>query len=436
MDNQIKLNVSSVSHAGRSYSGNEDNFYINGRYMYEYEMENIQVTTDCLALDHIFAVSDGFDRVATDKRPSLSMVKELKKFQDQLNVKYGDFESRLSILKDRLEETNNVFYSMSLNDSSSNSLIGEKETAFGSLFISDGKAATLNIGKTKVYLFRDGHLRPLTGDLKKSDRLLKMGIITNDQANILTGKFGIPIEDSKIGIQKSEVLEVKPGDLFMICSDGLSNVLDEEKINEILSIDKETGLISNMLVKEAIKNGSKDNITVVVVKIESQVNLEKSKVSKEEYSTKRSSVRGTAKKDKGVLIIVISMLVILLGAVYVMGVSFNWFSKDQGPPEVDASHAITITEDSTVNIETNSPESSEDTSAGSEATPQPEVTNSNASDEDDISGPIKYTVVSGDSLQKISEKFYHNAQKYKTIMEANNIKNENSLQIGQELIIP
>ena len=466
MDNQIKLNVSSVSHGGGSYSGNEDNFYINGRYMYEYEMENIQVTMDCMATDHIFAVSDGLDRIATEKRSSISMVKELKKFQDQLKVSHGDFDSRVGLLKDRLEETNNIIYSMSLNNNSGNPLIGEKETSIGSLFISEGKAATLNMGKTKIYLFRDGSLRPLTGAIKKSDKLLKMGIITNEQANILTGKFGIPIEDSRIGIQKSETLEVKIGDLFMICSDGLAGVLDEEKICEILSADKETGFISNMLVKEAIKNGSKDNITVLVVKIESQVNVEKTKIVKEAYTSKRIGARGNIKKSKNIVAIIVSICVILIAGAAVLGITLKLFPftyKDPGPKEVDAVHAITVTEDSLAAVEstsettdnvgtkvTNLPKEDQLAPQTEEVKPteppknevKPTVTPKNevkptVTPKNEIKpGKVKYTVLSGDSLQKISKKFYNDPLKFDLIMKANNIKNENSLQIGQVLIIP
>lgn len=430
MDNQIKVNVSSVSYAGRGYSDNDDNFYINGRYMYEHEMENIQVTTDCISNDHIFAVSDGLDRAATEKRPSISMVKELKKFQDQLNVKNGDFDSRVSLIKERLEETNNIIYSMSLNDSSRNPLIGEKETSFGSIFISEGKAVALNIGKSRAYLFRDGIFKQLTGDQKKSDKLLKMGIITNEQANILTGKFGIPMEDSKIGIQKSEVINVKAGDLFMLCTDGLINVLDEEKISEIVSIHKEIGLISNMLVKEALKYGSKDNITVLVIKVELNNSLEKTKTSNEEFPTKRVILRGNKKSHKSLMMITAAIVVILLAGATVIWASMNLFSnnsKDPGPPLVSDSTALTVDDQDHTNVDTTS--GIEDTQTNSTDTDALE------SDTDD-SDLETYTVKEGDTLQKISKKYYDDPEKYDIIMEKNKITNPNQIQIGQVLIIP
>jgi PPM family protein phosphatase len=429
MDNQIKVNVSSVSHAGTGYSENDDNFYINGRYRYEYEMENIQVTTDCISNDHIFAVSDGLDRAATEKRPSISMVKELKKFQDQLNVKNGDFNSRVSLIKEKLEETNNIIYSMFLNDISRNPLIGEKETSFGSIFISEGKAVALNIGKSRAYLFRDGVFKQLTGDLKKSDKLLKMGIITNDQANILTGKFGIPMEDLKIGIQKSEVINVKTGDLFMLCTDGLINVLDEEKISEIVSIHKETGLISGMLVKEALKYGSKDNITVLVIKVEMNNSLEKTKTSNDDFPTKRVASRGNKKSHKSLILITAAIIVLIAGAT-VLGVKMNLIPinfKDPGPPLVSDNTALTADDQDHSNVDTTS--GIEDTQTNSTDTDALE------SDTDD-SNLERYTVKEGDSLQKISKMYYGDPEKYDIIMEKNKITNPNQIQIGQVLIIP
>lgn len=435
MDNPIKINVSSVSHAGRGYSGNEDNFYMNGRYKYEYEMENIQVTTDCISKDHIFAVSDGLDRVATERRPSISMVKELKKFQDQLNMKSGDFESRIALLKDRLEETNNIIYSMSLGDS--NSTLGEKQTSFASLFISEGRVVALNIGKTKIYLFRDGSLRPLTGDIKKSDKLLKMGIITNEQANLLTGKFGIPMEDSIISIQKSEILELKAGDLFMVCSDGLTGVLDEEKINEVLSIDKETSLVSNMLVKEALKNGAKDNITVVVLKVEIPNNSEKVKTNKEEFPISRSKIQGSGKKSKSYTSFVIAAVAIIIAGAIAWGVWIKLFTKDPGPPLVADNEIVSVSDTQNDNTNSTTRLGDSDSQNDGEPTDNPENVDSDVP-QDNISefGIIKYTVKSGDNLQKISKKFYNDIEKYKIIMQENHLTDPNQIKIGQILRIP
>lgn len=436
MDNQIKINVTSVSYGGRGYSGNGDNFYINGRYIYEHEMENIQVTTDCTSKDHIFAVSDGLDRAATEKRPSISMVRELKKFQDQLIIRSGDFNSRTALLKERIEETNNIIYSMSLSDN--NPLLGDKQTSFASLFISEGKVVALNIGKTKVYLFRDGVLRPLTGDIKKSDKLTKMGIITTEQANQLTGKFGIPMEDSKIIIQKSEILDITVGDIFIVCSDGLTSVLDEEKINEVLSVDKETSLVSNMLVKEALKNGAKDNITVLVIKVEISNSFEKDIAYKEVFPIRRVKTQGNMKKRKSNTSFMVAAAVIIIVGATILGSYFKllpFSTKDPGPPEVPDNAIVTASDTSVDNIETNNTSRLEDTQS-QEAEVQNEGEGPDYSGSINESGVIKYTVRAGDNLQKISKKFYNDPQKYELIMKENDITNANQLQIGQILIIP
>lgn len=437
MESQIKLNVSSVSNMGKVNSTNQDNFYMNGRYRYDYEMENIQVSSQVEGKDCIFAVSDGLDRAATEKRPSISMVRELKKFQDQLNMKNGDFVSRIGLLKDRLEETNNIIYSMSLHDESEEQEVAGRETSFSSVFISEGKMVALNMGRGRSYLFRDGILKALSGDMKKTEKLLKMGIITNEQASLLAGKFGIPTEDSKTTIQKSEIIEIKPGDLFVICSDGITSVLDEEKVNEILSIDdKETGLISNILVREALKSGSKDNLTALVVKVEQCKTMEEVKPVRTESQTKRIPRPVHTKKRKGLPTLVASLAVILIAVSILIVASLKlclFSGGDIGLQEVSTDKIMTVSENAEETM-------GEDRLDGETPTPEQEPS---ANDLDTYQGLTineegkkEYKVKPGDSLQKISKRFYQDTLRYTDIMEANNISDPNNIKIGQILIIP
>lgn len=66
----------------------------------------------------------------------------------------------------------------------------------------------------------------------------------------------------------SQMIPLQKEDIFLICSDGLTELVMDERIQEILASGKNSSEISSTLVMEALNNGGTDNITVMVIKIE------------------------------------------------------------------------------------------------------------------------------------------------------------------------
>ena len=450
MDNYIKVSACAVSHPGMGYSANVDNFYLNGRSRFEYEMENIQVSIDGSAGEYIFAVSDDMDRMSAQKTTSVSMMKELRKFQENIKGKGGDVKSKLNQLGERVNEINNVIFSMMLNSSEDNIANKDKATAVAALFIMGYEAAILALGSCRIYSFRNGYLKNLTGDNKKTDRLLRMGIITDEQAKELSTRLGKSAEEAKTGIYKSETISIIEGDIFLLCSDGIYSGIDDERIFEILSGQKEVGLISNMLVKEALKNGIKDSVTSLIIKIEEVKGSNKPKVTKElkspedqtsikqtedqekiEHKSYKSNIKQESKLTKknktrlslpvrrliagtiiGILIAIIALVVIYKPWTFVYDTL--QVRSDTGEP---TKHLVKPTVNATVSKKPSPTLKDENTATG-------------------VQEDIKYVVKSGDNLQKISLKFYNTIDRYKDIMQVNNITDPNQLAIGEVLIIP
>jgi len=128
---------------------------------------------------------------------------------------------------------------------------------------------TLNIGDSRVYLFRDGGLAQVTTDHSVVQELISAGRLTPEEAenhpygNVITRAVG-PSD----GVVPDYVrLEVVDGDRFVICSDGLTKELTDYGIlHFLLQHDDPTEAVDDML-EAALENGGRDNVTIVVLNV-------------------------------------------------------------------------------------------------------------------------------------------------------------------------
>ncbi|MDO8461539.1 MAG: Stp1/IreP family PP2C-type Ser/Thr phosphatase, partial [Deltaproteobacteria bacterium] len=138
------------------------------------------------------------------------------------------------------------------------------------LLIQDGKGYIAHVGDSRVYLSRDTGLKQLTIDHSLVNEQLQAGFISKKDArnhkfkNIITRSVGFQ-EDVESDLQ---VRDLEPGDRFLLCTDGLTNLADDEEIQKIMSRGKNPKEICEKLIEAANKKGGDDNITTVVVLVE------------------------------------------------------------------------------------------------------------------------------------------------------------------------
>ncbi|MFM0110856.1 PP2C family protein-serine/threonine phosphatase [Paraburkholderia nemoris] len=124
-------------------------------------------------------------------------------------------------------------------------------------------------GDSRLYLYREGQLRQLTRDHSQVEELKSLGVITDEEArhhpaqHMITRAVGatdlLELDD--------DAIEVADGDVFLLCSDGLSNeISDEEILGVLTTVTCERA--SDELVDLAIARGGRDNVTAVVVHAE------------------------------------------------------------------------------------------------------------------------------------------------------------------------
>jgi serine/threonine protein phosphatase PrpC len=134
-------------------------------------------------------------------------------------------------------------------------------------------AEVAHVGDSRVYLLRDGALKPLTEDHSLVAELVRSGDLTREQAaehpqkNLITRALGAD-EDIEVDTM---VLPVEVGDRILLCSDGLSDMVSESRISEVLSEpSQDPEGPARRLLSEALEAGGSDNITIVLIDVKKQ----------------------------------------------------------------------------------------------------------------------------------------------------------------------
>ncbi|MBA3728286.1 MAG: Stp1/IreP family PP2C-type Ser/Thr phosphatase [Actinobacteria bacterium] len=234
----MRVRVGARTDIGRSRDHNEDGY---------------------LVREPLFAVADGMGghrggEVASSV--ALESLAQLPKESDGL----------LRALVDRIREANR----MVLERGESDPELRGMGTTLTALVTQEQKAHVAHVGDSRAYLLRDGSLQQLTEDHSLVQRMVREGKLTPEQAgrhpqrSILTRALGV---DAEVAVDEL-TLPLLAGDRLLLCTDGLTGMIDPDRIHEILESERDPQAASDLLVEEANGAGGDDNITVVVVDFE------------------------------------------------------------------------------------------------------------------------------------------------------------------------
>lgn len=133
----------------------------------------------------------------------------------------------------------------------------------------DPRVWILNVGDSRCYRLRKGHIQQCTRDHSLVEEQIRLGRMTRSEAarspfrNVITRALG-----TQMGVKPDVVeAEVEPGDLFLLCSDGLTRELSDEKIRSLLSTAAPLEEHCARLIQAANKAGGHDNITCLLVRV-------------------------------------------------------------------------------------------------------------------------------------------------------------------------
>ncbi len=216
----------------------------------------------CLSLPErgIWAVADGMGGHADGDVASREVVRSLESLPDGLAL-----EALAEAARGALVRVNRSLRERASAGLGPASVIGSTVVA---LLARGANAVCLWAGDSRIYLLRDGELRPLTRDHSVVEELIMRGelspevALAHPEANALTRAVG---GDDALEVETVDVA-VRDGDLFLLCSDGLTKEVTQTEMAEILGRTSPLDAACDALVQQALANGGRDNVTVVAVR--------------------------------------------------------------------------------------------------------------------------------------------------------------------------
>jgi protein phosphatase len=138
-------------------------------------------------------------------------------------------------------------------------------------FVSGWKLFVVHAGDSRGYLYHAGQLRQLTTDHNVAAELARQGVIKPADVrhsrfrHVVTNVLGGPKSGVRVEVQR---VDLETGDVLLLCTDGLTNMLADERIAAVLKAEADPRAACERLVAEANAAGGRDNITTVIARFE------------------------------------------------------------------------------------------------------------------------------------------------------------------------
>src|SRR5438309_2516273 len=143
-------------------------------------------------------------------------------------------------------------------------------TTLTAVYVGEQEVAIAHVGDSRAYCLRDGELLRLTDDHSLVDELMRPGRLTPEEAvehpqrSVITRALG-PEGDVEVDTRS---FSARSGDVFLLCSDGLTTMVGEEQLAAVLGSHERLRDAGEALIRAANDAGGRDNITVVLARLE------------------------------------------------------------------------------------------------------------------------------------------------------------------------
>lgn len=246
---------------GKVRQNNEDNFYLDGHWLPLDKIDNgAALQRNSHAPVQVFAVCDGMGGESSGEVASHAAVQAL-------HTLYRRSPHGIDLPK----------LTKGLNDVSSDIYRDAHQkgarsgTTFVGLLWENGTMRAANVGDSRAYRMSLGKLEQLSVDHSEVQRMVSMGLLTPEAArvhskrHVINQYLGMPSQEVAVEPSISRPIPGQIGDRYLLCSDGLTDMVDDAAIEKILSAAPDAVAASAQLVEKALENGGKDNITVLCV---------------------------------------------------------------------------------------------------------------------------------------------------------------------------
>ncbi len=250
----MRVDATGLTHVGMKRNHNEDSFIL-------------------LPDERVFIVADGMGGHSSGEIASRMAVEEIAEFF-RITARDQDATWPFKMEKGRNYDENRLSVSIKL----ANFRIFEKQTqevkykgmgtTVVSAYFTNGSAYIAHVGDSRVYRFRAGQLTQLTEDHSLLNDYMKARKMTPEEIEAFPHKNVIVRALGMKDIVQVDCLRVEPqdGDVFLLCSDGLSGMVQEPAIREILEKTFDLNKAASQLIDLANANGGTDNVTCVLAR--------------------------------------------------------------------------------------------------------------------------------------------------------------------------
>ncbi|MDR2176158.1 MAG: protein phosphatase 2C domain-containing protein [Synergistaceae bacterium] len=265
---KMNLSFSARSHIGRVRINNEDNLYCDGAAMTPENRDAPFALSGGADTPCIFAVCDGMGGEADGEFASLTAVAALAEHAEAI-------ESAASAEADEIHTAVRKFVTDAngrLCDAM-RAKPGRMGTTLALAVVTDEAVYAYNLGDSRIYVLKEGRVCRLSEDHTLAAQKVEMGLLTEEEARTsrwghsLTRHLGL-FEDEMIVVPAAaEPLPIGGGCRLLLCSDGLTDMVRDARIEEILRSGPAAEDAAERLLAEALRNGGRDNVTCVVVDV-------------------------------------------------------------------------------------------------------------------------------------------------------------------------
>lgn len=216
---------------------------------------------------YLFAVADGMGGYAAGEIASRSTIKAFEAATYSLRHEQGE-QNIMKVLREAFAKANAHVYKMA----ASNDKYKGMGTTMTALYLpGNGEAYCCHIGDSRLYLYRDGQLRQVTrdhtfvADLQEQGKITREEAFVHPQRHILLQAMGV---DEEI---QSDCLHfaVEPEDRLLLCSDGLSDMLRDREIADIIGTE-DLQQAADRLLEQSLDNGGRDNVSLILLDLTAQ----------------------------------------------------------------------------------------------------------------------------------------------------------------------
>lgn len=255
----LTVSFSAICDSGLIRNDNQDNIYCDGVFRGDISVHLPFRRCGITHADALFAVADGMGGEANGAQASWEVVKSL----DGIEKTGG-----ASAVTSHLLKVNETICDMISRDGGR-----RMGSTFAGVLLQGTQAHIVNIGDSRIYLFRDRQLTQQSIDDTIVRPMVEMGIMTPEVARThphrhqLSQHLGV-FPDEMVIEPHEKTIQIRDKDVFLLCSDGLTDMLTDAEISLSLQSEESIDQAADILLSAALARGGADNISILLVKSE------------------------------------------------------------------------------------------------------------------------------------------------------------------------